>query len=280
MPEKLKEESMSIYSLYTHNQESLRCEHSDLLILISSTEHKGSLSELLRGEDNLFTPTLITNAVENLCPFKAITIEPIDTQTHQTPKTLFSQGAKMAHSYEIRGNSLILGTISAALAPSQIQKLTKTIESLSTQREGSAFELLEECDAMLLYISGFLFEASRRFHLILGGDILMAFALLVADSLREELLMRPMHQNISYVTTEWALQTQPIEEKLAMLSYEPHALYSSFSCEGCEIKELEDIGKNGSLESAASGAALAYAEANNITQKALLEEMELIVYML
>jgi len=268
-----------IYNLFSNKSERLKSQSLDLFLLTTNEHTKHSLEELLTDEQELYSPALITNAVANLCAFKNITFESLYSAENQNANAIFNKGAAAACSYELRGNALILGSTLQSLSRLEVENYRALIKRLESHKDGSLFDALEGCEATLLFVSGFLFEASRRFMLILGGDILMAFALVIADLLREELLMRPMSNNITYITTKWALQTQPIEETLKSLSYTPNALYSSFSIDDFEIKELKNIGKNERVESSASAAALAYAAANAIKEKAIIDAMELIVYM-
>ena len=96
-------------------------------------------------------------------------------------------------------------------------------------------------DNMLIFCAGFLLEASKRFHVVLAGGTQMASCLLVADALREDVLMRVKSDNITLATTSWVANDNNSDLKhiLSLLSYTPHAVHTSFSFEETEIPVLK-----------------------------------------
>ena len=262
---------MQTYNIFTNHAEHLKQTKADLLLITSLGQNCSSFSELLQDETLLYSPLLITNAVANLSAFSEITFHKIEKKEEQDARDIFALGMAFGRAYELRGNALILGQYSQNAATNAEQILSL----LEVNKEKSTFEILLACDVTLLFCAGFLLEASRRFHIIVGGGFEMAFVLYIADILRADLLMRPMSHNITYITSQNAKQTQPIEKLLMQLSYTPHALYTSIDLSAAEIEKLKNIGEE---ECGASGAALAFAQANAITNVQLLNEMELIVY--
>ena len=263
---------MQIYNLLSNKEERLKHTKTDLLLITSLGQNCSSFSELLQDETLLYSPLLITNAVANLSAFSEITFHKIEKKEEQDARDIFALGMAFGRAYELRGNALILGQYSQNAATNAEQILSL----LEVNKEKSTFEILLACDVTLLFCAGFLLEASRRFHIIVGGGFEMAFVLFIADALRIDLLMRPMSHNITYITSQNTKQTQPIEKLLTKLSYTPHALYTTFDFSEVEIERLKEIEEK---EYGASGAALAFAEANAITNTAIVREMELIVYL-
>ena len=221
-------------------------------------------------------------------------------------KTIFEKGMKAGKEYELKGNYLILsecvpsGTTTATAtalalgyncrddfsssfsnAPSSIK--SETIDkALSLLNEAmSRFEKLSlVSDNMLIFNAGFLMEASRRFHVVLAGGTQMAACLLVADALREDVLMRVKSDNITLATTSWVAndENSDIKHILSLLSYTPHAVHTSFSFANAEIPVLHKYDNGEVKEGVGAGAALGYAYANRSNNEELLEAIENILY--
>lgn len=230
----------------------------------------------------------------------------IATGANIDASAIFEKGMKAGRSYELKGSYLILGestpsgtttATATALAlgydckndfsssflnsPDDIKN--KTVEeALSLINEDMTnFEKLSiVSDNMLIFCAGFLLEASRRFHVVLAGGTQMAACLLVADALREDLLMRVKSDNITLATTSWVAndENSDIAHILSHLSYKPHAVYTSFSFENTEIPVLKKYDDGEAKEGVGAGAALAYACANKTSNEELLEAIEYIIY--
>ncbi len=110
----------------------------------------------------------------------------------------------------------------------------------------------------------------------------MAACLLVADMLREDVLMRIKHENITLATTQWVVndKNSDISHLLLLLSYKPHAIYTTFSFQEATIPVLKKYDEGEAKEGVGAGAALGYANANKVTGEKLLEEIEHILYSL
>jgi len=240
--------------------------------------------------------------------FDILASESITTGANIDAKTIFAKGMSAGESYDLKGNYLILaestpsGTTTAtatALAlgydcrddfsssflnsPDDIK--TKTInQALSLiDDEMSNFEKLGiVSDNMLIFCAGFIMSASRRFHIVLAGGTQMAACLLVADALREDVLMRVKHDNITLATTSWVAKDKNSDLKhiLSLLSYTPHSIYTTFSFKNTDIEILKKYDEGEAKEGVGAGAALAYANSNNISNEKLLESIELIIYMM
>lgn len=230
----------------------------------------------------------------------------IATGANIDAKAVFEKGMRAGRSYELRGNYLILsecvpsGTTTAtatALAlgydcrddfsssfsnvPSSIKRETIDKALSLINNDMSNFEKLSlVSDNMLIFNAGFLMEATRRFHVVLAGGTQMAACLLVADKLREDVLMRVKHENITLATTSWVAndKNSDIAHILSLLSFKPHAVHTSFSFEQAAIPVLKKYDKGEVKEGVGAGAALGYAYANEVNNAKLLEAIERILY--
>ena len=221
-------------------------------------------------------------------------------------KAVFEKGLRAGERYELKGNYLILGestpsgtTTAAATAlalgydcrdkfSSSFLNTPKGIKddtidkalSLIDDNMNSFEKLSQVSDNMLIFCAGFLMSASRRFHVVLAGGTQMAACLLVADKLREDVLMRVKNENITLATTSWVAndKNSDIAHLLSLLSYEPHAVYTTFSFGKATIPLLKKYDEGEAKEGVGAGAALAYASAKEIDENMLLEEIECIIY--
>ncbi|SFV54743.1 Nicotinate-nucleotide--dimethylbenzimidazole phosphoribosyltransferase [hydrothermal vent metagenome] len=245
------------------------------------------------------------------CRLHSFDIQPsqrIDKGANIDAEAVFNKGRKAGREYELKGNYLILGestpsgtTTAAASAlalgydvadafsssflhvPNAIRQ--KTIDkALSLINDDmSNFEKLGiVSDNMLIFCAGFLLEASRRFHIVLAGGTQMAACLLIADKLREDILMRIDHNNITLATTLWVAKDKNsnIAHILKQLSYTPHAIYTTLSFQEAAIAVLHKYDEGEAKEGVGAGAALAYALKNGHTNKELVEQIELLMYMM
>ncbi len=234
--------------------------------------------------------------------------ESIATGAKIDAKAIFMQGMAFGREYELKGNYLILGestpsgtttATATALAlgydvredfsssfldvPDSIKEATINKALSLTDDSMSRFEKLSiVSDNMLLFCAGFLLEASRRFHVVLAGGTQMAACLLVADALREDVLMRLKPENVTLATTVWVARDKHsnIKHILEQLSYTPHAIYTTFSFANAEIPVLKKYDEGEAKEGVGAGASLAYAASNGISNQSLLEAIELIMYMM
>ena len=221
-------------------------------------------------------------------------------------RSVFEKGMKFGRSYELKGNYLILGestpsgtttAMATALAlgfdcgdnfsssfsnvPNSIKNETVKKALSLTNKEMSSYEKLDVVsDNMLIFCAGFLLEASRRFHIVLAGGTQMAACLLIADKLREDVLMQLKSDNITLATTHWVAKDKnsDIAHILSLLSYTPHAVYTEFSFANAEIPVLKKYDEGEAKEGAGAGASLAYAYANNLNNDEVLDAIELIIY--
>ena len=244
----------------------------------------------------------------NLHHFNIKASDSITTGANINAKEVFAKGMAFGQSYELKGAYLILGestpsgtTTAAASAlalgyecrddfsssflnvPNDVKNETinQALSLLNTDMDNFA-KLSLVSDNMLLFCAGFLLEASRRFHVVLAGGTQMAACLLIADKLREDVLMRLKSENITLATTAWVAKDKNsnIKHILEQLSYTPHAIYTEFSFANAEIPILKKYDEGEAKEGVGAGGALAYANTNSLTNKEVLEAVELIMYMM
>jgi len=232
--------------------------------------------------------------------------ESIATGARIDAKEIFQKGMAFGAEYELKGSYLILGestpsgtttATASALAlgydcandfsssflnvPNDVKSETVNAALSLLNDDMTNFEKLSlVSDNMLIFCAGFLLEASRRFHVVLAGGTQMAACLLIADALREDVLMRVKHENITLATTQWVADdaNSDIAHILSLLSYTPHALYTEFSFANAEIPVLKKYDEGEAKEGVGAGASLAYAATNSLTNEDILNEVELIMY--
>ena len=232
--------------------------------------------------------------------------ESIATGAKIDAKEVFQKGMAFGRSYDLKGSYLILGestpsgtttATASALAlgydcaddfsssflnvPNSIKSKTINAALSLTNDNMSRFEKLSlVSDNMLIFCAGFLLEASRRFHVVLAGGTQMAACLLIADALREDILMRLKSDNVTLATTQWVARDEnsDIAHILSHLSYTPHAVYTEFSFANAEIPVLKKYDEGEAKEGVGAGASLAYGAANGLTNEEILNEIELIMY--
>ena len=230
----------------------------------------------------------------------------IATGANIDAKEVFAKGMEFGKSYELKGSYLILGestpsgtttALASALAlgydcandfSSSFLTVPDDIKNQTVQKalslindDMSNFEKLSlVSDNMLIFCAGFLLEASRRFHIVLAGGTQMAACLLIADTLKEDVLMRLKSDNITLATTQWVAKdtNSDIAHLLSLLSYTPHAIYTTFSFANTEIPVLKKYDDGEAKEGVGAGACLAYGSCNGLRNESVLREIELLIY--
>ena len=228
-------------------------------------------ADLVVVTDTAYTPGVVAKAVDTLRPFSDI--HPSLLQAGCDARESFAQGMQAAKAYELRGSYLIL----CSNIKTDMAAVIKTLPDLGYDESTTELNNFEKLDRlgepMLLFCAGFLVEATRRFHVVLAGEEEMAACLLIADIIREDVLMRLNSQNLTLAMTEETLKAKEtqIKKMLARLSYTPHALYTDLSMDSLHVK-LPKTGEE--------AGALYYAAANNIADQRLFDEIEVTFYML
>lgn len=306
---------MQTYNIFTNEQDSLPQGKADFLLAASNAEaSKGEEivqllptlnAELITNEkvfsielsdtpEVLLTPAVVTRAVHNLNPFSSIEVlnlgllsTPQNCTCHNfdipasgvsiDAKAIFKKGMNAGESYELKGNYLILADSSSATT--EYEEIVKALYSVDEDTD--KFEKLSLVgDNTIMFCAGFIMTASRRFHIVLSGGVQMATCLLVADALREDVLMRVKNDNITLATTarEVNNKNSNLKHILSQLSYKAHAIYTSFSFENTTIDMLKEYDEGEVKEGLCAGATLAYAHANKINNEQLLDSIEYIIY--
>jgi uncharacterized protein (TIGR00303 family) len=221
-------------------------------------------------------------------------------------KSIFAKGMQAGREYDLKGNYLILaestpsGTTTAAATAIALgyecrddfsSSFLNVPRSIREETLDKALSLIDDSmsnfeklsivsDNMLIFCAGFLMEASRRFHVVLAGGTQMAACLLIADKVKEDVLMRIKHDNITLATTSWVANdtNSDIAKILSHLSFIPHAVYTTFSFKDASIPVLKKYDEGEAKEGAGAGAALGYARANKVKESELLEEIEHLLY--
>ncbi len=239
------------------------------------------------------------------CELHDFDIAPSPSITDEKPfdaKAVFEKGRAFGRTYQSEGEYVIVGestpggttTAQAAItalhfdndglfassfkeAPLAIKE--ETIAKALSKSTGSMsiYEKLgHTADNTVMFVAGFVLEASRRFEVVLGGGTQMAAALLIADRLatRETIPHDPRH--ISLWTTRWIAEdgASNIQDLLDQLNFSPKACYADFLYEDATIPVLKKYDEGEAKEGVGAGAAIAYAYAHGITQKQITEQVE------
>lgn len=278
-------QTFNTYNIDTNEKELLPQGKADFLIFSSikesietdflKSEDIYTFGELPKIQDEIPSPTIITRAVHNLNPFSALEVINLEILESLSAKDVFAKGMDFGKTYEIKGSYLILGSLTSTQATSTT---TNAIEKSANTFE----ELALVSDTLLMYCAGFLLEASRRFHVVLTGDFEMLSTLLIADKLREVLLMRVQHKNITLSTSSWFFNenTTEVKQFLSHLSYQAHTISTHFSFENTEIDLLKKYDDGDVKKEIGISGALAYANTNSLSAQELLNEVEIIIYTL
>jgi uncharacterized protein (TIGR00303 family) len=271
--------------------------------LITRAAHK------LTPYSNIEVLNLGLDVVPQNTPIQSFDIYPsgsVASGANIDARAIFEKGMIAGKNYELKGNYLILaestpsGTTTATTTALALgydcrndfsSSFLNSPDSIKEKTINEALSLLDEdmtnfeklslvSDNMLIFCAGFLLEASRRFHVVLAGGTQMAACLLVADKLKEDVLMRIKSDNITLATTSWVAndENSDIKHILSLLSYTPHAVHTSFSFADTEIPVLKLYDEGEAKEGVGAGAALAYANTNGTTNKELLDAIELLIY--
>lgn len=232
-------------------------------------------------------------------------ITPAPSISDETPfdaRSVFEKGREFGRRYALKGDYLIVGestpsgttTAQAAVcalgfenaglfassfknAPVAIKEETIQCALSKLQNTMKSFEKLgHTADNMLLFVAGFILEASRRFKIILGGGTQMAAALLIADVLAHKHQIHFDHSHIALATTHWIAKdaASSIVRLLEQLSFPVKAFYSDFSYSDATIPVLKLYDEGEAKEGVGAGAALAYGAMHGLTQEAITCKIE------
>ncbi|QSZ42904.1 hypothetical protein GJV85_12560 [Sulfurimonas aquatica] len=250
-----------------NNQEELFLEGKADFIFASfkKSENFFTSKELMINEDKTISPSIISRAINATVPFSATQLLDLSHLCDSTAKEIVIEGMKLGAEYELKGHFLILSQDSLAY---------DSDENINSLQELNKFK-----NKTLLFYAGFLLEASRRFHIVLSGAEDMATCLLIADNLREDILMRVKHDNITLTSATFSQDKsqEQTKEILKKLSYTPKVLTLNFSFEDSEI-ELLKVSQDKMKDTHGAGAALCIAVFNNLNEQEILDAIELTIY--
>jgi len=217
-------------------------------------------------------------------------------------KAVFEKGRAFGRSYRPKGDYIIIGestpsgttTAQAAIqalglqdeglfassfknAPISIKEQTiKTALSKITPSMGLFDKLSHTADNTLMFVAGFVLEASHRTEVVLAGGTQMAAALLIADTIasRDSIYHDPRH--ITLCTTRWIAQdgASNINALLSQLNFRAKAFYADFLYEDANIPVLKLYDEGEAKEGVGAGAAIAYGYMQGLTQVEITAEVE------
>ena len=232
--------------------------------------------KLLSREDYscISIAAVITRAVHNLSPFSSIEALNLIFDSKST-KDLFAEGMVFGREYELKGNYLILEIAHLPEGENDISNILD-LGYDSEVNHPSNFEKLSNIkNKTLIFCAGFLLEATRRFHIVLSSNLQTVASLLIADKLREDVLMRLNHSNITLTLTRWLVEEEKsdIMDFLSKLSYTPHTINTTFNFKDSEISRLREYKLNQNASTA-----LTYGATNRLSQEEILNEIEILIY--
>lgn len=239
------------------------------------------------------------------CDVESFGIEGSPSITDEAPfdaKSVFEKGRAFGRSYQPEGDYVIIGestpsgttTAQAAMtalhieneglfassfkeAPVAVKEATIAKALAKMTGSMSIYEKLgHTADNMLMFIAGFILEASRRFEIVLGGGTQMAAALLIADRLATRHAIPHDPRHISIWTTRWIAGdgASDIEALLGKLNFTPKAYYADFLYEDATVPVLKLYDEGEAKEGVGAGAAIGYAYAHGITQQQITARVE------
>ena len=239
------------------------------------------------------------------CDLLSFDISPspsITSPEHFNAQAVFEKGRAFGRSYKPQGDYVIIGestpsgttTAQAAIhalgfkdaglfassfkeAPTSIKEETlKKALSKITPSMGLFDKLSHTADNTLMFVAGFVLEASHQYHVVLAGGTQMAAALLIADTIasRDSIYHDPRH--IILCTTRWIAKdgASNINALLAQLNFRPKALYADFLYEDAKIPVLKLYDEGEAKEGVGAGGALAYGYMQGLTQQEITAEVE------
>lgn len=239
------------------------------------------------------------------CDVISFDVDPSPSLTEPTAfdaQAVFEKGRAFGREYRPKGDYVIIaestpgGTTTAQAAIAALRYKTEglfassfknapvaikkqSIDAALGRLTGSMsiFERLgHTADNTLMFVAGFLLEASLRYRVVLGGGTQMAAALLIADKIaaRDRIFHDP--RKIALLTTRWIAQdgASDITALTDQLDMAPKLYYADFLYEDATISILRAYDEGEAKEGVGAGAAIAYAYAHGITQRQITSRVE------
>jgi NaMN:DMB phosphoribosyltransferase len=224
----------------------------------------------------------LIGAVDSLQPFSRIRVLDLGLTEISGPfeverfdidladaRALYEKGRAYGKTYQAEGDYLVLGSSSS----DTLQKAAATLSALhftlpdaweSASNPGGNLSIYEKlsqtADSTLVFLAGFVLEASRRFEIVLGGGAEMVAVVLVADRLATRLAIPHDPRHIWLWMTSYTYETskEALETLLDQLNFSPKLRTAVLPFENPEwsvLKALIDVNR---CEPAGAGAVLGY----------------------
>lgn len=264
---------MSLYNLYTDEAVTASSQKYDFLLLFEEPLQTNSFTALCQEQVAQSGSLLLVETLNRIAPFAKAAPYAVAADD---AKSVFLAGMEYGQSYELIGSALILGIYNPSPSIKSVE-FAKELLAL----EDKIFEYLGQYSSkVLIFVAGFLLQASKRFEIILGGGVTLAKTLLIADKLRETVLMRPNAKNILYVSGDSQETRNELKSLFLHLSYEQKALYAEYDLSEIDEDVLDNVEIEKKEESAGVPALFFYANTCSISNKELLGEVALSYYLL
>ena len=136
--------------------------------------------------------------------------------------------------------------------------------------------LSHTADNMLIFVAGFVLEASKKHRVVLAGGTQMAAALLIAENLADTLDAELNDSNIFLATTSWVRNdyNSDIVTILEQLYFDVQSFYADFTFSDSNHPALKLYDEGEAKEGVGAGAALCYALSHGVSEKEIIEEVE------
>ena len=215
---------------------------------------------------------------------------------------IFNKGFEYGNKYKLQGDYLIVGestpsgTTTAQASISAIGYKTKGLFASSFKNSPasikeeviqkalnklnnnmSLFEKLgHTADNMLMFLSGFILSASRRFNIVLAGGTQMAAVLLIANKIANRQAIHHDYRHLHLCTTSWINNdtNSNIKGLINQLDFRLKAYYADFCFKDSLHPALKLYDDGEAKEGVGAGASIAYAYSHAISQKELTQKIE------
>jgi len=136
--------------------------------------------------------------------------------------------------------------------------------------------LSHTADNMLIFVAGFVLEASKKHKVVLGGGTQMAAALIIAENLADTLDVELNDANIFLATTSWVRNdyNSDIGTILEQLYFDAQSFYADFTFSESNHPALKLYDEGEAKEGVGAGAALCYALSNGVSEQEIIKEIE------
>lgn len=187
--------------------------------------------------------------------------------------TTTAQAVAKALGYETEG--LFASSFKDVPVSTKEETISKAMKRI--EKEKDIFNRLGSVsDNMLLFVGGFLVEASKKREVVLAGGTQMASCLLIVNSLVKELGLKLKASNIGLFTTGWVCNDRDSDIKsiLEQLDFIPNAYCNEFSFTLSKLPPLKLYDRGEAKEGVGAGGALCYGLLNGLGEEEIVREVE------